>query len=49
MAISALDDVFLPGLQQRGMPLQRLANSGRLLSGMEQSGRPLSVLKQSSR
>jgi hypothetical protein len=50
MAISALDDaVFLPGLEQSGMPLQRLANSGRLLPGMEQSGRPLSVLKQSGR
>src|SRR5205085_4272715 len=37
----------LPGMEQRGDPLPRLANSGRLLPGMEQSGRPLAGFKQS--
>jgi uncharacterized protein YcbK (DUF882 family) len=33
--------LVLPGMEQSGDPLPRLANSGRLLPGLEQSGRPL--------
>src|SRR6266567_5216366 len=36
--------LLLPGMEQSGDPLPRLANSGRLLPGLEQSGRPLSDL-----
>jgi len=36
--------LVLPGMEQSGDPLPRLANSGRLLPGLEQSGRPLSDL-----
>jgi uncharacterized protein YcbK (DUF882 family) len=39
--------LVLPGMEQSGDPLPRLANSGRLLPGMEQSGRPLAGFKES--
>lgn len=41
--------LVIPGLEQSGQPLRKLANSGRPLPGMEQSGRPLSGLAQTSR
>jgi uncharacterized protein YcbK (DUF882 family) len=40
--------LVLPGMEQSGDPLPRLANSGRLLPGMEQSGRPLPGFGQSA-
>ena len=36
--------LVLPGMEQSGDPLPRLANSGRVLPGLEQTGRPLSDL-----
>jgi len=47
VAIASSDALLLPGMEQSGRPLPRLANSGRILSGMEQSGRPLPGLEQS--
>jgi len=38
--------LVLPGLEQSGDPLPRLADSGRILSSLEQSGRPLPGLEQ---
>ena len=38
--------LVLPGMEQSGDPLPRLANSGRFLPGLEQSGRPLPRLEQ---
>jgi hypothetical protein len=47
-AVDTRSDAFLlPGVEQSGRPLPRLANSGRILPGMEQSGRPLPGLAQS--
>ncbi len=47
-AVDTRSDAFLlPGVEQSGRPLPRLANSGRILPGMEQSGRPLPGLEQS--
>jgi hypothetical protein len=43
-----IDDVYLPGLEQSGRPLARLANSGRPLPALEQSGHLLSGLRRSA-
>jgi hypothetical protein len=43
-----IDDVYLPGLEQSGWPLARLANSGRPLPALEQSGHLLSGLRRSA-
>jgi hypothetical protein len=45
VAIARSDAFLLPGLEQSGRPLPRLADSGRILPGMEQSGRPLQPKK----
>jgi uncharacterized protein YcbK (DUF882 family) len=39
--------LVLPGLEQSGDPLSRLANSGRPLPGLAQSGKPLAGFEQS--
>ena len=43
-----IDNVFLPGLEQSGQPLARLASSGRPLPALQQSGRPRSGLRRSA-
>ena len=47
VAIASSDALLLPGMEQSGRPLPRLANTGRILPRMEQSGRPLPGLEQS--
>lgn len=43
------DVIFLPGFQQSGLPLPRLAGSGSALPSLNQSGRPLPMLIRSGR
>jgi hypothetical protein len=43
------DVIFLPGFQQSGLPLPRLAGSGSALPRLNQSGRPLPMLIRSGR
>jgi hypothetical protein len=43
------DGMFLPILQNSGLPLAPLASSGTPLPALEQSGRPLPVLRKSGR
>jgi len=43
------DDIFLPILQNSGLPLALLASSGTPLPALQQSGRPLPTLSKSGR